>query len=213
MSSPHGLGSGLYQDDLWNMVSGSDLAPFLKQINPINGQFNLSEETASVAWRQLPFYKNVALIRVHDSSWGETIKPFWFLAKQGGQIFHLDGTSAPIHEANEAGPVKVTEANALDYLRFFCMFVHGDDGPFLIIESMENPAMPTEAMADGMRQAIADSIVPAAYEGKTDSDEFDCTGIVLYGNALFSARFAITHDGMIEMTDDDPIAADLPVDK
>jgi hypothetical protein len=37
--------------------------------------------------------------------------------------------------------------------------------------------------------------------------------MVLYGNALFSARFSMSPNGMIEMIDDEPIAADLPVKK
>jgi hypothetical protein len=37
--------------------------------------------------------------------------------------------------------------------------------------------------------------------------------MVLYGNALFSARFSMTENGMIEMIDDEPVAADLPVRK
>ena len=39
------------------------------------------------------------------------------------------------------------------------------------------------------------------------------SAMVLYGNALFSARFSMTENGMIEMIDDEPVAADLPVKK
>jgi hypothetical protein len=117
----------------------------------------------------------------------------------------------PIHEANEAGPIKVTEENALDYLRFFCFFVHGDEGPFLIIEDIDDKAFNHDEMNDTIRGIIEGSVLPASYEGTNDAGELQTNGIVLYGDALFSARFSVSESGMIEMVDDDPIAADIPV--
>ena len=54
---------------------------------------------------------------------------------------------------------------------------------------------------------------PAAFEGKTPEGALEASAMVLYGNALFAARFSMTENGMIEMIDDEPIAADLPVKK
>lgn len=194
----------------WQTVSGNDMAPFLNAINPISGKHTANAASAKVEWAQLPFYKNIALVRVNDSSWGAETGPFWFLAKQG-QMFHLDGTSAPIHDANEAGPISVTEENVINYLRFFCFFVHGDEGPFYVVEDLEKSALDQAKMDDTTRQVVEGSIVDAAFEGKDDKGQFIASAIVLYGDALFSARFALTTDGMIEMTDDDPIAGDLPI--
>ncbi len=200
----------MYEDNKWQIVEGAATEPFVKSVNPIAGKHMVSVGSAKIEWRQLPFYKNVALVRVADSSWDKGIGPFWFLAKQG-QMFHLDGSSTPIHEANELAPVEITEENALDYLRFFCYFVHGDEGPFLIIEDIEDDAFDHSKMDDAMRKVIEGSIQPASYEGKNEKGEFQTTGMVLYGDALFAARFSMTENGLIEMTDDEPIAADLPV--
>jgi hypothetical protein len=38
-----------------------------------------------------------------------------------------------------------------------------------------------------------------------------CDAVVYYSNALFIANFAVQPSGMIEMLNDEPIAADLPV--
>ena len=194
----------------WQAVTGGDMDPFLKAINPISGTHSATVESARVEWAQLPFYKNIALVHVNDSSWGKDIGPFWFLAKQG-QMFHLDGTSAPIHDANEAGPIALDESSILDYLRFFCFFVHGDEGPFYIVEDLEKSQLDTAKMDEATNSVVGDSIVEAAFEGKDPKGQYIAAAIVLYGDALFSARFAMTDDGMIEMTDDDPIAGDLPV--
>ena len=196
----------------WQNVEGEQAKPFLDLINPIQDKHTANPESAKVQWAQIPFYNTIALVKVDDTTWPANTGPFWFLAKQG-KMFLLDGSSAPIHEANEADPIRVTEENALEYLRFFCYFVHGDEGPFFIIEDINHPAIDTAKMEDGMRKTIEGALLPASFEGKTDDGTFEASGMVLYGNALFSARFAMSENGMIEMIDDDPIAADLPVKK
>jgi hypothetical protein len=202
----------MFEQYQWQKVEGAQLEPFLKLVNPIQGKYNASAATAQVGWCQLPFYTTIGLVRVDDTSWPKGTGPFWFLAKQG-RMFLLDGASAPIHDANEADPVKVTEQNALDYLRFFCYFVHGDEGPFLIIEDIDHPALDTDKLEPATRKVIEDALRPAAFEGKTDAGALEASAMVLYGNALFAARFSMTENGMIEMIDDEPIAADLPVRK
>lgn len=202
----------MFDQYTWQKVDGAAVDPFLKLINPIQGKFNASPATVTVEWCALPFYTSIALVRVNDASWPPNTGPFWYLAKQG-RMFLLDGSSAPIHDANEADPIKVTEQNALDYLRFFCYFVHGDEGPFLIIEDIGHPALDKDKLADDTRKVIEDALRPAAFEGTTAEGAFEASAMVLYGNALFSARFSMTENGMIEMIDDEPVAAELPVRK
>jgi len=199
----------MYEDSKWQQVTGPDMEPFLNSVNPVSGKYTASAASAKIEWRQLPFYSNIALVRVSDTSWNGA-GPFWFLAKQG-RMFHLDGTSAPIHEANESGPIKVTAENALDYLRFFCFFVHGEEGPFVVLESIDDAAIDHGKLDETTRGIIEGAVLPASYEGPGENNALLATSVVLYGDALFSARFAMTEDGMIEMIDDDPIAADLPI--
>ena len=107
----------------------------------------------------------------------------------------------------------MTEQNVIEYLRFFCYFVHGDEGPFLIVEDIDHPAIDQTKLEEGMRKVIQDAVRPAAFEGATGEGALEASAMVLYGNALFAARFSMTENGMIEMIDDEPIAADLPVKK
>jgi len=202
----------MFEHYKWQTVTGPQMEPFLKLINPIQAKHTASESSATVEWAQMPFYNTIALLRVDDTMWPTSTGPFWFLAKQG-RMFLLDGSSAPIHEANEADPITVTEEKALEYLRFFCYFVHGDEGPFLIVEDINHPALDKSKLDATTRKVIEDALRPATFEGKTDEGNFEASAMVLYGNALFSARFSISENGMIEMIDDEPVAADLPVKK
>ena len=79
------------------------------------------------------------------------------------------------------------------------------------MEDINDPALDHDKLDDATRNVIEGAIMPATYEGKNDQGQYIAAALVLYGDALFSARFALTDDGMIEMTDDDPIAGDLPV--
>lgn len=199
----------MYQDNNWNAVQGEELAGFLEQINPVDGKYRVSPESTQVEWRMLPFYDQVALIRVKEPSWSNKNLYIYYLTDQGN-LFRLNGTSPPIHEVNAKAPIKVNENNVLDYLRFFCFFVRGEEGPFYIAESMEDPNMPQE-MDETTRSVIEGTIRPATFEGMNEQGHYLADAVVFYSNALFIANFAIQPTGMIEMLDDEPIAADLPV--
>lgn len=199
----------MYVDDRWNPVQGEELAGFLDQINPIGDKFRVTPETTSVHWCSLPFYEQVALIRVKDPAWTPKNLFIYYLTDQGN-LYWLNGTSPPIHEVNAKAPIKVTEENVLDYLRFFCFFVRGEEGPFLISESNEDPYIPKD-VDDKTRLVIENTVRPASYEGRNEQGYYLCDAVVFYSNALFIANFAVQPGGMIEMLDDEPIAADLPV--
>lgn len=199
----------MYHDENWNPVEGDELTGFLEKINPIDGKYKVSADSTQVHWRLLPFYESVALVRVKDPNWVNKKLNIYYLTDQGN-LFRLNGTSPPIHEVNAKAPIKVTEENVLDYLRFFCFFVRGEEGPFYIAESMEDPNMPQE-MDDTTRSVIEGTIRDASFEGMNDQGHYLCDAVVFYSNALFIANFAIQPSGMIEMLDDEPIAADLPV--
>ncbi len=197
----------MYEDNNWNPVQGDELTGFLGQVNPVDGKYRVSSETSEVSWRALPFYDQVALIRIRDQSWGNPKLTIYYLTDRGS-LYRLNGTSPPIHEVNAKAPVKITEENVLDYLRFFCFFVRGEEGPFLIAENLEDQNMPKH-MDDKTRSVIENVIRPASYEGRNEQGHYLCDAVVYYSNALFIANFAVQPSGMIEMLDDEPIASDL----
>ncbi|CAN0244698.1 unnamed protein product, partial [Chrysoparadoxa australica] len=126
---------------VWHETTGDELIGFLEQISPVDGKWPLDAETTSVLWRQLPFYDSVALISVRNNELDALNTRLFYLTDQGN-LFRLNGTSPPIHEVNAKAPVKINEENVLDYLRFFCYFVRGEEGPFYIAEQADDPILP-----------------------------------------------------------------------
>lgn len=199
----------MYQDDRWTGVTVDELEGFISQVTPIDGKYHATAATTEISWRTLPFYENVVLIRLKDRTWGKNNLVLYYLSNLG-ELHRLNGTSPPIHEVNSKAPIKVTEENVLDYLRFFCFFVRGEEGPFLIAETMEDPYIPKTTDAKALA-VIEGTVRPASYEGKNEQGYFLCDAVVYYSNAMFIANFAVQPSGMIEMLSDEPIAADLPV--
>ena len=197
----------MYNDNNWNAVEGEELAGFLDQINPIDGKYRTSPNSTQVAWRTLPFYDSVALIRVQDPNWVNKKMTIYYLTDQGN-LFRLNGTSPPIHEVNSKAPVKINDDNVLDYLRFFCFFVRGDEGPFYVAEDMSDANLPHDMDAT-TQSVIEGTIRPASFEGMNEQGHFLCDAVVFYSNALFIANFSVQPGGMIEMLNDEPIAGDL----
>lgn len=197
-----------HDDDQWNAVTGPEKKGFLDKVGTIDGKHDVSEDTTKIHWRQLSFYKQVALVRLRDPNWDPEKLNVYYLTNKG-ELTRLDGTSPPIHQTNAEAPIKVTEENVLDYLRFFCFFVRGEEGPFLVSETMDTYGLPE--MDEGTSKAVEGVLRAATYEGKNDEGHFMCDAIVFYSNALFLANFAIQTSGMIEMLEDDPLVQDLNV--
>ena len=197
----------MYQDGNWNDVEGDELAGFLEQINPVDGKYRTSAASTRVAWRTLPFYETVALIRVQDPNWVNKNMVIYYLTDQGN-LFRLNGTSPPIHEVNNKAPIRINEENIIEYLKFFCFFVRGDEGPFYVSEDMSDANFPDD-MDGTTRSVIEGTVRPASFEGMNEQGHFLCDAVVFYSNALFIANFSVQTSGMIEMLNDEPIAGDL----
>lgn len=201
---------GIYQDGPeWTRVTGGELEGFIEQINPIDDRHRLSASTTQVAWRTLPFYPGIALIRVTDSGFIPSKLKVFYLAKED-RLFRLNGESLPIHQMNELAPIQLTEDNVLDYIRFFCYFVRGEAGPFLVCEDINDPCIPKGSAKT--TAAIAGVVREANYQGKDEADCYMADAIIFYGNALFQSNFRVEQSGMIEMLNDEAVTNELDIE-
>lgn len=199
----------MYTDQNWTPVTGPELSGFIAHINPIDGKYQASETTTQVAWRPLPFYDSVVLVRLIDATWTPRHLVLYYLV-DAGNPYRLNGQSWPIHEINAKAPIKINTNNVLDYLKFFCFFVRGEEGPFLIAEEITDPYMPKN-LDPQTRTVIEGTLRAASFEGQDANGNYMCDAVVFYSNALFIANFQVQPNGFIEMLDDETIASDLPV--
>lgn len=159
----------------------------------------------------LPFYPgwmlvDLALEQINDE------KPCAFSAtfSDSGALL-LDGTSPRIHTINRENlQIVDTHAQAC-YVRFFCEFVHGPEGPFHILESVEEFSW-SEQPDDAALDSLAERIHPLRRKQIDPETQTSLwKGVVAYSNACFGVTLEVQKSGIVNMLDHDLIASELPI--
>jgi len=197
-----------FPNEGWTALSGADREAFLAQVNALQEKFSFSGEGVFVHWRPVPFYPRCALIRLTDTDWSPLPLTLWFVG-QGGSLTMLDGTSRPIHDLNQKAGIELTPETILDYLRFFCFFVHGDAGPFHIVETVEDLGL-LGSLTDGQRLQLEEALFAPLLDERTgDGGSFFISANILYGDTLYRAKFRILPTGPVEMLEDESLFGGL----
>jgi ankyrin repeat protein len=212
------LANGMFLSDLffsdpegdvalpWRIMKGKEKSDFLDQIRPVDGKYQLLESGVQIVTLLLPFYKNIKLCRVRDRLWNDNRRALFYLQSESG-LYRLNGTSPPIHEVNSKY-IALTSKNVIDYCRFFGFFVRGDEGAFHLLES-DNDIVLSPTLNVTARNAISSIVRPASFEGISPQGHFYVDAVLAYSSAVFIANFSVQPSGMIEMLNDEPLAADL----
>lgn len=209
------MGLFSFDDDAWRVLEDPaelGLGDLFSEISPVDGRIQADPETTRLRARALPFYETAQLLELTDPNWPERLRVCYLIDR--GNLFRLNGTSPPIHEVNAKAPIRIDTANVLFYLTFFCFFVRGEEGPFFVVDSLDNALLPNQIAdySDAKRQnrSVRDIFREPRYLGLTESGHHMVSSLIYYSNAVFFADFAIQPTGMIEMVDDMPLIADLP---
>ncbi len=197
----------------WHVVTAENRSRFLEELDPIDGKHRVASESTQVLITFPPFYKDVQLLRVRDSHWRNPRLCIFYLRNSVTQnVYRLNGTSPPIHEVNAKSPINLSPDNVLSYVRFFGFFVRGEEGPFYILEDGRDTALGgVETLDETTKSVIEGTARPAHFVGLNKDGHFEVDAVISYSNALFIANYAVHKTGMVEMLDDEPIAADLPI--
>jgi formylglycine-generating enzyme len=197
----------------WRPVS-SDAATNLHLAigQSIDGRWLVDPERTVIEQVTPPWYVDVRLLRLTDASWSRTGLAIYYLCNNELDLYRLNGTSPPIHEVNAKTPIQLDESNVLAYLKFFCFFVRGEEGPFYLLESADDPAIGPDTHGTAL-SVLQDAAREATFSATGDGEDgyvgYLCDGVVWYGEQLFHANFVVQPNGMIEMLNDESIAGDL----
>lgn len=156
------------------------------------------------------FGKDYQLIEAYDSNWLDDWRLF-MLADKDGQLYHLNGTSMPIHAFWETHALSLTPKTAPNYLRFFCRFIHGPEGSFYITESASELALWCGVDEDHPSIKEVSKYIKKIKFKSTGADHLIYKATVHYSDALFRATFKVMPTGMIEMLDDKPKAQNIGI--
>ena len=158
---------------------------------------------------RLPFYANHRLMELQFAR--DHGVECAFVLDGPTRTWWLNGESSPVHDANEAESLELTQSLICDYIRFFFYFVRGEEGPFVLIEST-NEVEPQAGVGDwGEEQdkwfeVARDRARPLRMRGRDEEGRWLVDATVAYAEALFDTSLAVAADGLIDMVDDEPVA-------
>ncbi len=199
LASPRSWDSDL----TWKKLPKSRRVRFFEHMESKKSEFNVSEKTP-IEWCNLSFYdKDVRLIRMIDPEWPDSLE-LYYLEENKDKFVQLNGTSSPIHDINSRH-VNITKTNALGYLRFFCFFVRGKGGPFVVIESLAQREIPQDLTEEDKKEVDIFARSAELHDYNKDEKLYPASAVVWYANALFLSDFKILSSGMVVMTDDFPL--------
>lgn len=194
----------LIERDAAKPVERPLLVALEKQIASDGSLPNVGDLGAAALRYEPPFYEDVDLIEIAPKDCTPQDGRLYYLHR-AGELYRLNGTSPPIHQVNRVAEVTISAATALDYLAFFCFFVRGDDGPFLIVDRLENRYLPQIADVTQLRKAFREPVL----HGRDQNGDWRASALVFYSDAMFFADFLIHLDGSIEMKHDEAVVAEL----
>jgi ATP-dependent Zn protease len=128
------------------------------------------------------------------------------------RVHWLHGDSTPIHEANAEETLRLDDATAEAYIRFFLFFLRGDDGPFTLVEEARQlalsggtPATDEDAVE---RLALARATATAmTITGSEDGGGWVALTTMRYGGDLYRTTLSVTTDGQLLMTEDELVVS------
>ena len=154
----------------------------------------------------LSWYKNTMFIKLTDETWKIENLNIYYILQDGELLHRLDGTSPVLHKLNVEIPIHLNASNVMDYLKFFCFFVRGEQGPFYVLDNPEDPYLPNDI---NLNKVIRNVIHETFLSKSDENNEYFTKVLIYYSDALFEAQFKIKDSGMVDMVDDEPVVANL----
>ncbi|MBA1444692.1 MAG: hypothetical protein M3H12_12315 [Chromatiales bacterium] len=121
------------------------------------------------------------------------------------RLVPLNGMSATLHKLNAAYKLNLNSTTATEYLDFFCDMVHGDEGLFHIVESIDDAKW--RCHSRDQRDVLSDTIRPIRIWPVSDPDKnfMVADAFLTYSDTFFHACFHVYPDGSVVMDDDTPV--------
>lgn len=159
---------------------------------------------ARLIYLTIPFYEKYGLLMLSHLHNGIRHIVHFLYDRESLTILLLNGTSPPIHFVNQKDRLLLNAQTVSQYLQFFCFFVTGEDGPFMIIESLQQPYLLSRFDRADLVDLIP-HIEPIRYWLQDGSSAYAAEACVLYGRNFFQAKFLVHPTGMVEMIEDQPL--------
>jgi hypothetical protein len=182
----------------WNRMGREDAAKTLDRLGTQRDAVIFSRETTEVSWRPLPFYLSYRLYRLINYATMPVFTQYYL--SNGTEFFPIDGSAAPIYEANSRDRVKITETTIIPYLDFFFANVQGSEGEvYLVKDPRRMPFL--ESLSMDQRQGVIGAFRPLKVSRDDAKNLVRVSGTICYGGSLLAATIAVASDGRLTFED------------
>lgn len=185
-----------------------ETAAILDRLNPEFDEVEFDPVNTTIMALDLPFYKGCRLLEIADYTQSPPRQRFAVYGPEHRAV--LDFTNAPIYALNKDVPVKLTEKNIGDYLRFFFTYVRGRHGRFLIAENVDDIQW-REEPPPAARKAIGKMLIPVALKNTGDGGAFHLEVSMVFKDSLFKSKVVVTPEGLVTLKDEELLVEDMPV--
>lgn len=157
------------------------------------------------------FYDDAALFEIEYRREGEA-EPAGIVSylRLGDQVVFLDGTAWMNYIGSEYPPPTLDDVDqAVAYLRFFVGGLQTQDSRFILVDGLENLNLRAE-VTEVERNEIARVVQPLVVQENRDG-RWNFKGTLQHSDNLFYVLFELSRGGLVVMSEDNVIAATLPL--
>jgi len=197
----------MYQD-AFTKLKPKEIETLLKTYNPLfEGSVFESAQTTIMA-QDIPFYPKHRYLDIADHS---CIPPMRRFAIDGPEAqIVLDWSNDPIYKLNKDIPIMLDEEVVCDYIRFFFNHVKGENGRFLIAESIDDIRW-REDPPPAARKTIGEMLMPLIIADQNDKGEFTIKATLMFKDSLFECSIDVSINGDVAINDEKLLIEDMPI--
>ncbi len=195
-------------NEAYEKLELEETATILDRIGPLLEGVSFDPVESTVMAARLPFYPGCRIVDIADHRVMPPARRYVVCGPKDSTV--IDFTNAPIYALNKKIPIELTEDNVADYVRFFFTFVRGRYGRFIIVESADDIAWKDDP-PPAARRSIGNMIEPLAVMRIDRDGSFHLEARIVFRNTLFKSKIAVARNGMVTVSDEEPLVEDMPV--
>ena len=196
----------MYQE-AFSKLELSEIATVLDKLNPEFEGSVFDPVESTILAQDVPFYTGYRLMDIADHAATPALRRFVLYSPDDFVI--LNFTNEPIYELNQKLPIKLTEENVADYVRFFFTYVRGRHGRFIITESVDDVNW-KEDPPPAARKAIGKMLSPVTLE-ETKGGDYHLSACMVFKDSLFKSKVKVESSGFVSLSDEELLVEDMPV--
>lgn len=194
--------------DAYTKLKSDHVESFLQNITPLLMGQNFAPATTVVLTRPLSFWGDAKLYDIADH---RTLPPARAFVVQMGDAYHvLNFTPTDFQILNAQRKPHLNLETITDYVRCFIGFTRGQDGRFIIVETVDDIPWKEDPPPQA-RKAVGKLLTPVHATIDEHQGVFKVSLVALYKTQLLKLNLDIRTDGMVTLMPDGTLLEDLPV--